>query len=162
MFDRRQHQHALHRFIADRRPDLAVTFNLKRALDFYTLQSAIELFMNRMQREVDGGRWHRKPPNDRPAAIGMFQNPDTNPHVHASIYAPARYVEFLLSDAAKRLWLSCHAQCGQLDAEPPRDVRRWAGYQIRHARGAEALDGMVLYVPYSRPERSATPRKTWR
>jgi hypothetical protein len=147
MFDRRQHRDALHQFIADRKPDLAVTFNLKRALDFYTLQSTIELFMNRMQREVDGGRWSRIPPADRPACIGMFENRDKNPHVHASLYAPARYLDFLLSEVARELWASCHPRCGQLKVEPPRSVRDWAGYQIKRAHGPEALDAMVLYVP---------------
>lgn len=161
MFDRRQHYDALHRFIADRQPDLAITFNLKRALDFYSLQSTIELFMNRMQRAVDGGRWYRRPPADRPAAIGMFENRDKNPYVHASLYAPARYVEFLVSEAAQELWASCHPRCGQLKVEPPRSVRDWAGYQIKRAHGPEALDAMVLYVPQvhvAKSKRSA--RKT--
>ncbi|MGG5809163.1 hypothetical protein [Falsiroseomonas sp. CW058] len=155
MLDRRQHRDALHSFIADRRPDLAVSFNLKHALNFDTLQSTIHLFMNKLQRVVDGRNWNRVPPADRPAAIGMLENPDTNPHVHASLYAPARYVEFLLSDAAQPLWSSCHRNCGQLDVAPPRDVRRWASYQIKFVRGGEALDCMVLYVPQARVANSS-------
>lgn len=163
MFDRRRHQDALHSFIADREPDLAVTFNLKHALDFYTLQSTIELFMNRMQRAVDGRAWNRIPTADRPAVIGMFENADTNPHVHASIYAPARYVEYLSSAAAQELWSSCHSRCGQLDVDPPRNVQDWAGYQIKKARGPEALDRMILYVPQPRaPKLSPTHRNTRR
>jgi hypothetical protein len=138
-----------------------VTFNLKRALDFYSLQSTIELFMNRMQRAVDGGQWYRRPPANRPAAIGMFENRDKNPHVHASLYAPARYVEFLVSEAAQRLWRSCHPRCGQLDAGVPRNVRDWAGYQIKEVRGPEAQDAMVLYVPGRRVRKSShKPRET--
>lgn len=153
MFDRRRHHDALHKFIADRKPDLAVTFNLKRALDFYTLQATIKLFMNLMQREIDGGRWYRKPPADRPIAVGMLENADTNPHVHASIYAPTRFVEFLSSNAAEELWQSCHPRCGQLDVSKPKSIARWAGYQIKKAYGPEALDRMILYVPEVRAEK---------
>lgn len=157
MFDRRRHHEALHQFIADREPDLAVTFNLKQALDFYTLQSSIHLFMNRMQRAVDGRAWNRIPPADRPTAIGMFEHADTNPHVHASIYAPARYVKFLSSSAAHELWSSCHPRCGQLDVRPPDSVQRWAGYQIKDARGREALDRMILYVPQPHAPKPSPP-----
>jgi hypothetical protein len=147
MFDRRAHRSALHSMIADRQPDLAVSFNLQRALDFYKLQSVFELFMNRMQSSVDGRRWHRIPGTDRPTAIGMFEHRDSNPHIHASVYAPPRYVEFLRSGAAQELWWSCHPRCGQLDLDPVRSAKQWAGYQIKDARGPNALDNMMLYVP---------------
>lgn len=147
MFDRRAHHAALHSMIADRKPDLAVSFNLRRALDFYTLQTVFQLFMNRMQSAVDGRQWHRIPGTDRPTAIGMFEHRDSNPHVHASIYAPPRYLEFLRSDAAQQLWWSCHERCGQLDLDPVRSAKQWAGYQIKDARGPDDLDNMMLYVP---------------
>ena len=151
MFDRRAHHAALHGMIADRRPDLAVTFNLQRALDFYALQSAFELFMNRMQSSVDGRRWHRIPGADRPTAIGMFEHRDSNPHIHASIYAPTRYVDFLRSTTAQELWSSCHPRCGQLNLAPVESAKQWAGYQIKKAHGPDALDKMMIYVPTVRP-----------
>ena len=147
MFDRRAHRTALHSMIADLQPDLAVTFNLRRALDFYTLQSVFQLFMNRMQSTVDGRRWHRIPSTDRPTVIGMFENREPNPHIHASVSAPPRYVDFLRSDAAQQLWWSCHERCGQLDVAQVESIKKWAGYQIKKVHRAEALDQMVTYVP---------------
>ncbi|MFN0186351.1 MAG: hypothetical protein ACKVQR_21260, partial [Aquabacterium sp.] len=99
------------------------------------------------QSVVDGRRWHRIPGTDRPTAIGMFEHRDSNPHIHASIYAPPRYVEFLRSGAAQELWSSCHPRCGQLDLAPVRSAKQRAGYQIKDARGPNALDNMMLYVP---------------
>jgi len=68
MYDHHAHFDAIHSMISERNPDLAVTFSLKRALNFFSLQSAFELFMNFMQREVDGRHWSKMPACDRPTA----------------------------------------------------------------------------------------------
>ncbi|MGK7865485.1 hypothetical protein, partial [Falsiroseomonas sp. E2-1-a4] len=127
--------------------DLAVTFNLKPGLNFYSLQFAFELFMTFMQREVDGRRWSRMPAGDRPTAIGLVQKPITNPHVHASFYAPQRYIDFLMSPAAQVFWKSCHPRCGQLDAGAGSDARRWIALQLRKASGVAGQNSMVVYLP---------------
>ena len=147
MFDRRAFRSAIQGMIADLQPNMAVTLNLRRALDFYTLQSVFHLFMNRMQSAVDGRRWHRIPGADRPTAIGMFENRELNPHIHASVAAPPRYVDFLLSHAAQELWTSCHERCGQLNVSRVESVKNWAGYQIKKVHAADALDHLMTYVP---------------
>ncbi|MGK7863072.1 hypothetical protein [Falsiroseomonas sp. E2-1-a4] len=147
MYDHHTHFEALHSMISVRNPDLAVTFKLKRGMDFSGLQSAFELFMNLMQREVDGRRWSSMPAGDRPTAIGLVQKPITNPHVHASFYAPQRYVDFLMSPAAQIFWKSCHPQCGQLAAGALKDARRWTAYYFRQSSGVDGQDNMVIHLP---------------
>ncbi len=147
MYDHQVHFEALHSMISVRNPDLAVAFKLKRGMDFSSLQSAFELFMNFMQREVDGRQWSRIPADDRPTAIGLVQNPVPNPHMHVSFYAPQRYVDFLMSPAAQVFWRSCHPRCGKLDAGAGSDARRWTALRLRKASGVTGQNNIVTYLP---------------
>ncbi|MGK7863083.1 hypothetical protein [Falsiroseomonas sp. E2-1-a4] len=147
MYDHHAHFEALHSMISESNPDLAVTFKLKRGMDFSSLQSSFELFMNLMQREVDGRQWSSMPEGDRPAAIGLVQIPIPNPHMLVSFYAPQRYVDFLMSPAARVFWKSCHPRCGQLDAGAFKDARRFTAFQLRKASGVDGQNSMVVYLP---------------
>ncbi|MGK7865451.1 hypothetical protein [Falsiroseomonas sp. E2-1-a4] len=147
MYDHHAHFEALHGMISERNPDLAVNFNMKPGLHFYSLQSAFDLFMTFMQREVDGRRWSSMPAGDRPTAVGLVQNPVPNPHMHVSFYAPQRYVDFLTSQAAQVFWKSCHPRCGQLDAGAGSDARRWIALQLRKASGVDGQNSLVVYLP---------------
>jgi len=84
----------------------------------------------------------------RPAdSIGLVQYLSPKPHVHASFYAPQRYVDFLMSPAAQIFWKSCHPQCGQMDAGALKDARSWTAYYFRRSSGVDGQDNMLVYLP---------------
>ena len=150
MFSSVQPRVELQRLIAEHNPDLMLTLNLHRALDLWKFQGLLDHFMNRVQRRVDGGKWARIPPDDRPSAIGMVEHLEKNPHAHVAFYGPERFVSFALTDAAKAEWRACHEHCGQLHAVKTWDPAGQAAYMLKDFRGGNGGDRLLIYAPTSR------------
>lgn len=144
--------------IVYQQPNAFLTFNLYHALPAPVLLRLVKDFLNRMQREVDGRRWSRIPPEDRPRAVGAVEHLLTNPHAHVALAAPQRYLDFVFSDAAQALWRRCHVNAGQFHAKPITNAVGVARYALKDLRTPADFERVFTYAPtVSAPEARARP-----
>lgn len=140
-------QWAFRDHIVAQNPQMMITFNYDRQVSFDQMQAHVADFTNRMQRRVLGRAWMSKDPILRPCLIGVAENLDTNPHVHAALIAPEEFVDFAASPAAAALWRSVHDRCGPLHAKRTRNVEAMASYIAKTLYQHNALDRAVYYTP---------------
>ncbi len=154
MYDSRKQRHVFQEFVKDQKPTMMLTFNFQRRRNFDQIQKAIELFMNKLQRQILGRNWGAHPAAMRPSLIGVAEHLDPdhhdNPHVHAALVASEAFVAFLETPEAEAMWRSSGQWCGQLDAAPTRDTARMVSYIFKEAYDRDWQERMVLYAPKPR------------
>lgn len=133
----------LMKWILDMEPKLMVTFNFGHEIDPITAQARIKHFFNRVQRKVLGKRWNKRPADDRIAAIGCFEHPDTNPHFHVLVAAPDHLCVELRANA-RQLWLLSVPR-GQIDVQIAKSKRSVVSYSTKRLETIRAFDDLFVY-----------------
>jgi len=155
-----QIRNAYVKWITELKLNFFATFNFGRRVNDVAAQTIMKNFFNRVQRQAYGRRWHNRPANQKPVAIGFLEHAKTNPHYHVLLCAD-RKVRQVLKLKGQDLWLGL-APRGQFHWEPIDHLPRLLRYVTKELKWNDRAESVFVYGPTRQPKKSPKkqPRKS--
>lgn len=123
-----------------------VTLNFNRETTYDGARTALKAWHARVDKQLLGGSWSRKPAEQRSKFMAFAEKLDTNPHWHLLLRlgdgTDAERFEQVAAECWRRLIVS-----GELDVKKlntPSDQQRTAGYVTKDLWRTDAIEHFVL------------------
>jgi hypothetical protein len=130
-------------------PNVYPTFNFGYPVSIEVGQGSLVHFFNRLQRGVHGRAWHKRNTDQPMIALGFWEHPERNQHVHMVVAASDQEWRWLLN-YGKGSWLEQQKR-GQLNFSKIESREKVISYITKGIGKPDSQERMFVYkAPLSR------------
>ena len=131
-------------WVEDFEPTLEITLGANRTMSPKALERGARDFFNRIHRQSYGSRWTRLVLENPTLAVGTYEHPFSNSHLHVAVRASDRVQDRLVN--GEETWMKV-CPGGHFHAARIVSIEAFSRYMAKDAWNAEAQDALFLYSP---------------